>query len=102
MSRHKWIGLSPFFLFSLTSESINACIEKENIEKHAIRSTELSKDVDATVCARSLPWRFRTYRGNEFDAFLVNDFNRGIKLECAPERTSGASLSVDIAKLHFG
>lgn len=45
-----------------------------------LRSVRNLKDFEAiidSVVVSKVP-----HNGNEFDAFLVNDFNRGIKLEC--------------------
>lgn len=45
-----------------------------------LRSIRNLKDFEAiidSVVVSKVP-----HNGNEFDAFLVNDFNRGIKLEC--------------------
>lgn len=44
---------------------------------HSVRNLKDFEAIIDSVVVSKVP-----HNGNEFDAFLVNDFNRGIKLEC--------------------
>lgn len=56
--------------------AINAPFAPE-AQLHSIRNLKDFEAIIDSVVVSKVP-----HNGNEFDAFLVNDFNRGIKLEC--------------------